>query len=517
MKLRFWWYAFVFVTGGAVMALEMAAGRFAAPFFGTSQIVWANIIGLIMIALSLGYWLGGRLADRHPSWTLLLFAVAAAGLLACAIPWTGPWVFRQLNAGITGTPVHIIVFSFLGILIMFAPPVFLLAMVSPFVLRLTGGSANDLGKTAGALYAWSTVGSIAGTFLTAFVMIPHAGTRMTIALTAGALLVSAAVGLTALRPRRWWWVWLLLLVPISTTAIGPRAVKPVPGLMVERETVYQYVQVVAWPDGSTALVYNEGGGVQSLRRPGDALLPRDYYSYMTLLPYFVREPSPDPLRVLVIGAAGGTILHLIDRYDRHAFPGLQLEGVEIDPAVAELAPRYFGLDTSRIPIHVADGRSFVAASGQRWDTIVVDAYSQQIYIPFHLTTREFFSALADHLNPEGVVAFNANATRPDSILLASLLRTVRDVFPNLMVIRVPNSYNYLVIAGRGSWPANILARLAAQESPAAAIAQSAARHRVEPTPAQTVRGMVLTDDRAPVEYLTDSMIWDIARRGWMVP
>ncbi|MBE3551750.1 MAG: fused MFS/spermidine synthase [Kyrpidia tusciae] len=513
MKPHPWMYAFVFVTGAAVMTLEMAASRFAAPFFGTSQIVWANIIGLIMIALSLGYWLGGRLADRYPRWPLLFAAVGLAGLLACAIPWTGPWVFHQLQAGITGTPIHMIVFSFFGILIMFAPPVFLLAMVSPFVLRLSGRDVSDLGKVSGALYAWSTVGSIAGTFVTAFVLIPRLGTHMTIVLTSGALIFSAAMGLTAVSPRRWWWSWLWLLVPLMTALGGPRPVKPVQGLLFETETAYQYVQVVALPDGSTALIYNEGGGVQSLRRPEDALVPRDYYSYMTLLPYLSGNPSPDRMEGAVIGAAGGTILHLIDRYDRGAFPGLRLEGVEIDPVVAKLGPRYFGLNPARTPIRVADGRAFVTASQHTWDFVVVDAYSQQIYIPFHLATKEFFSTLANHLTPRGVMAFNVNAVSPDSPLLLSLLKTVQEVFPHFVVIRVPDSYNYLVIAGRSPLHTEALRALGMGRSPVSSIAREALAHLWTPTPEQLKRGMVLTDDRAPVEYLTDSMIWDVAGRG----
>jgi spermidine synthase len=202
----------------------------------------------------------------------------------------------------------------------------------------------------------------------------------------------------------------------------------------------------------------------------------------------------------------------MDVYDRTAYPSLQLEGVEIDPVVAGLGPRFFGLDQARTPIHVADGRSFVAGSTGSWDIIVVDAYSQQIYIPFHLTTKEFFSLLSNHLNPQGVVAFNVNATTSDSRLLASLLRTVREVFPHLFVIQVPDSYNYLVIAGRSPIRLDAVEQLASRPSPLADTARSALRYRISFPDSWFHRGLTLTDDKAPIEYLTDSMIWDIARR-----
>ncbi|MDI3328563.1 MAG: fused MFS/spermidine synthase [Alicyclobacillaceae bacterium] len=510
MKTRIWMYAFVFVTGASVMTLEMAASRFAAPFFGTSLIVWANIIGLIMASLSLGYWFGGRLADRRPSWEVLFSTVAAAGVLASAVPWAGPWLFSQLSAGITGTPVHIILLSFFGIMILFAPPVFLLAMVSPFVLRLAGGGPEELGRTAGALYAWSTVGSIAGTFAAAFGFIPHLGTHLTLVLTSGLLVASAAAGLTRRRPGLWW-TWLLLAVPLLTGLMGPKAVKPTTGLVFERETAYQYVQVLDLPDGSRALVFNEGGGVQSLRRPGDALLPRDYYSYAPLLPYLVADPGA-PVRTLVIGAAAGTIPHLMDRYDRGDFPDLHLEGVEIDPVVAQLGPRYFGLNPDRVAVRVGDGRSFLAGSRDRWDIIVVDAYSQQIYIPFHLTTREFFSLAKAHLNPRGILAFNVNATSPDSRLLRSLLRTAGEVFPELEIIRVPDSYNYLVIASQSPIQTDRLELLARRRPDLSIVARSALEGRLPGRAGRSDGGILLTDDRAPVEFLTDSMIWEEARR-----
>ncbi|WP_029421328.1 spermidine synthase [Alicyclobacillus macrosporangiidus] len=538
-------YVYVTITGAAVMALELAASRFVAPYFGTSMMVWANIIGLILLCMSIGYWMGGRVADRRPHPRLLMSITLAAGLWSALLPAFGQAMFARMSGGILGTPVSVIVVSFAAILLVFAPPVLLLAMVSPFAIRLVQADPSEVGKAAGNLYAFSTAGSLLGTFGTAFGTIPFLGTRATLWLWAALLILVSAVGLGR---TAWRWVGASgTAVPAIVALALPSSAPSHTGgqVLYAKDTLYQHVQVEQDPDGAIALVYNEGGGIQSLRRPGDALHDGDYYDDYLVLPDLVAgrgngEPEgaeawpaapeevpgaasaatpaasaadPGPT-VLVLGSAGGTIPHLMNVYDRDRFPNLNITGVEIDGDVIPLDYRYFGLTPDDAHIVHQDARAYVrqaAAAGKRYDVAIVDAYSQQIYIPFHLSTREFFEEVRSVLTPRGLVALNVNAVSPDSPLLLSMERTVGAVFPHLYVMKARGAYNYIVIGSNDALqPASLQA--IPENSPLAAIREEWEGGLRDVSGSAITRGMLLTDDRAPVEMLTDSMIWQVARR-----
>lgn len=491
-----WLYVTTFVTGAAVMALEMAASRFLAPYFGTSLPVWANLIGLILIALSAGYYAGGRLADRLPDGRVLANVVVAGGIFASLVPLAGQGIFRFMASGITDTPVPQVVASFVAILLVFFPPVFLLAFVSPFAIRLATLDIAKSGQVAGNLYAFSTLGSITGTFVPAFVTIPFIGTRETILIASVLLIAAGALG-PGRRARLLW-----LFLPLAVYLAGPPVVKPVPGLLYERETPYQFVQVVT--QGSYRyLIVNEGGGIQSVYNAG-GILTGMYYDYYLPLPLL---RTGQDKKVLVLGSAGGTILRqyytvLANRYH------LDLTGVEIDPVVAALGPLYFGLDPDQVHVVVADARPWLAASRASYDIIIVDAYSHQMYIPFQLTTREFFASVKQHLRPGGLVALNVNAVSPDSSLLLAIERTVAAVFPYTYQVPVPGSYNYVVIGT--DLPVDAAALRALDGSSVANVARTFAAGLV---PVGRTQGLVLTDNRAPVEFLTDQMIWQVLPGG----
>ncbi|MCL6599551.1 MAG: fused MFS/spermidine synthase [Alicyclobacillus macrosporangiidus] len=550
-------YVYVTITGAAVMALELAASRFVAPYFGTSMMVWANIIGLILLCMSIGYWMGGRVADRRPHPRLLMSITLAAGLWSALLPAFGQAIFARMSGGILGTPVSVIVVSFAAILLVFAPPVLLLAMVSPFAIRLVQADPSEVGKAAGNLYAFSTAGSLLGTFGTAFGTIPFLGTRATLWLWAALLILISAVGLGR---TAWRWVGASgTAVPAVVALALPSAAPSHTGgqVLYGKDTLYQHVQVERTADGSIALVYNEGGGIQSLRRPGDALQDGDYYDDYLVLPDLVAgrgsggppgavadtgvpagaetgssgpagaavrgtppaaapsaAPSADPgPSVLVLGSAGGTIPHLMNVYDRDRFPNLNITGVEIDGDVIPLDYRYFGLTPDDARIVHQDARAYVrqaAAAGKRYDVAIVDAYSQQIYIPFHLSTREFFEEVRSVLTPRGLVALNVNAVSPDSRLLLSMERTVGAVFPHLYVMKARGAYNYIVIGSNDALqPASL--QVIPENSPLAAVRKEWEGGLREVSGSSITRGMLLTDDRAPVEMLTDSMIWQVAR------
>lgn len=495
-------YFYVFFAGAAVMSIEMTASRLIAPFFGTSLMVWANIIGIILLAMSAGYYVGGRWADRTPKPTVLFSLSLISGLLLTAIPLISQFTFGMLTQGILGTPIKTIFLAFMGTLLVFAPPIFLLAMVSPFALRLSIKRADETGKVAGRLSAFSTLGSLLGTFLPSLVLIPSIGTRNTIYVSALILIVISGLGLKKISAM------LLILLPLLLIFYGPRTVKAGPQVIWEKETPYQYVQVVKEADGSTSLIYNEGGGVQSIARPSHQLLPQDYYDYYLILPFLRATEKNQPYQTWILGSAGGTMLGQFNYWIKPSLPQLSLTGVEIDPDVIPLGQKYFGLNGTEGNVVNADGRSFLRSQKGQADLVIVDAYSNQIYIPFHLSTQEFFSQVKAKLNPSGMLALNVNALSASSPLLQAFENTMSSVFNYTYVMPIPGSLNYVLIGSDEPITLSSLPlELPDELRPFYSLFQTAIK-RTTPTQA-----LILTDDRAPVEFLTDQMIWEGMRQG----
>lgn len=504
MKTGFY-YVYVLCTGAAVMALELAASRFLAPYFGTSMIVWANIIGLILLALSVGYFVGGRIADKHPNRNILMYISLAAGLWTAALPLWGHAIFRNLSAGIMNTPVTTIVLSLVAILLVFAPPVFLLAMVSPFTIRLSTQNSVDAGKVAGNLYAFSTIGSLVGTFGTAFGTIPYLGVVWTLLVWSALLVVVSIFGLT--RRRRLGTSALLLLVvfTIVDTFVSHASSSAYGTVLWKQDTLYQYVQVVRQSDGGTALIYNEGGGVQSVQRPHDALAAGDYYDDYLLLPFLTANAA----KIAVLGSAGGTIPHLLSVYDKPMFPQMRIIGVEIDSAVIPLDYRFFGVQPGDMTAVNEDARVYIRNTQQHFDIVIVDAYRNQIYIPPNMSTVEFFREIKARLTHGGLVALNVNAVQVDSPLLRAFEHTLHQVFPYVYRIKARGDFNYLIMGSQTPLSASRL-QVIPDGTPLQSVARNWPAVLTPLTDAQVAGGMVLTDDRAPIEMMTDSMIFGYA-------
>ncbi|QSO50940.1 fused MFS/spermidine synthase [Alicyclobacillus curvatus] len=500
------YYFYVLATGASVMALELAASRFLAPYFGTSMIVWANIIGLILLALSVGYFVGGRIADKHPNHNLLMYISWTAGLWTASLPIWGHLIFRSLSAGILNTPFTVIILSLVAVLLVFAPPVFLLAMVSPFTIRLTTKTSGDAGKVAGNLYAFSTIGSLIGTFGTAFFTIPTLGVVQTLLTWSLVLILVSVLGLS----KRSMVAVISVLVFALLAFAGMKASgahSPYGKVVWSKDTLYQYVQVVKEGDGSTALIYNEGGGVQSVARPNNALGPYDYYDDYLMLPFLTK----DARSVAVLGSAGGTIPHLLSVYDKPDFPKLTVTGVEIDPAVIPLDYEYFGLKPGEARLVNQDARVFIRNTTQKFDIVIVDAYINQIYIPPHMSTVEFFGEIKSRLRQGGIAALNVNATTKNSPLLLSFEKTLKQVYPYVYQVRARGEFNYLLLASDSPIDVNRLSVISPR-NPLFSVAQQWPL-KLNPLTAKDVqKGMILTDNRAPIEMLTDSMIFNYARQ-----
>jgi predicted membrane-bound spermidine synthase len=293
--LAFTLYALVFCTGAAALATEIGAARLLAPYYGSSTIVWANVIGLVLAALSVGYWVGGKIADRSPSPRVLGRIVVFAAVLIAIIPFAaGPFLDVSVR-GLDQVSAGAAIGSFFAVLALFAPALTLLGMVAPFAIRLAIDDVRDAGSVAGRLYALSTVGSLLGTFLAALVLIPTIGTRRT--LLAAALLVALS-GATLLGRR-----WLLVAAGVGALiAIPAGAVRAEPGLIYEHESRYQFIHVTE-RNGVRRLYLNEGLAVHSLWRPNTVLTGGEWDTYLAVPPLLGR-----PLRrVAILGNAGGLL------------------------------------------------------------------------------------------------------------------------------------------------------------------------------------------------------------------
>ncbi len=494
-------YVTAFVGGLISLALELAASRLLAPVFGTSELVWSAIIGLILLYLSVGYVIGGRWADRSPHRATLYTLLVGAGLTIGGIPFIAQPVLRLAAQGMQRWNVGLVAGPFVAVLMLFAVPVTLLACVSPFVIRLGMRDVRASGVTAGRVYAVSTIGSFLGTFLPNLVLIPWIGTRRTFLLLALAAAVTGLWGLWLAHRRRFWWlIWALPLL-LGLLLLEPGAIKPQTGLIYEEESVHNLIQVIENERGVRTLLLNEGQGVHSMYVP-DAVLTGGTWDYFLIAPYFNSAPHPpaDVDSLLVVGLAAGTIP---DQYTEIYGP-IPIDGVEIDPAIVEVGRDYFGMTQPNLDVHVADGRAFLQRTDRRYDVVAVDAYRLP-YIPWHLTTVEFFSEVAAHLTEEGVVAINVGHTPDDWRLVEALVATMEQVYATTHVISVPRTFNALVVAtAQPTTAANLQANLAQLDNHPRlqAIASIAAANLVEVEPDLPV----FTDDRAPVELLTDVLV-----------
>ena len=486
--------AVVFAGGAGTLATEIAASRLLAPYFGSSTIVWANIIGLILVYLSLGYWVGGKVADRRPEPRLLGWIVVGAAAVIAATPFVARPILDLALEALDAVNVGAVVGSFFAALALFAVPVTLLGAVSPFAIRLALGDVAEAGTVAGRLYALSTVGSILGTFVSAIVTIPLIGTQRTM-LGSAALLVLAAALLLGAR-------WQLLTVVLASLLFVPTGtIKATPGLLHESESAYQYVQVVQRPDGSRSLKLNEGVAVHSLWRR-DSVLTGGVWDTFLLVPPLADRPVE---RILVIGNAGGTIA----RAYGELYPHVRIDGVEIDPEVSEAGHRYLGLeDNSNLRVIAADGRPYLQLTDETYDVMVVDAYHQP-YIPFYLATEEFFRLARERLRPGGVLALNVAVVPGDERLSEAIRSTLLAAFPQVWHWR-PLRFNELVLALDRGVSRQTLAERVARAPEEVGELVPLFRRNVEEARATAEP---LTDDRAPVEWLTDRMIIDFVARG----
>jgi predicted membrane-bound spermidine synthase len=519
----------VFVVGAGSLGAEIAAARLLAPYFGDSTIIWANTIGVCLIALAVGHWLGGRFADRHPHIAGLKVLVLISAVMLSIVPLvSGPFLdlaitaFDKIEAGA-------FVGSLLGMLVLIALPLVLIGAATPWATKLAVTDLEKTGETVGRLGAIGTAGSLVGTFAASLLLIPFVGSQRTFIVLALLMALVAAWRM----PRRAWLVpaavGLLLLVPPGTT----KPAEPGDTTVAEAETLYQYARVVESPinDGvqrtgpapvERRLELNEGQAIHSIWR-ADTVLTDNYWDAFQVLPFAVdatggrgvpevgtTTPGATPRTIAMLGNAGGTVA----RASLKLFPQVRFDGVEIDAKVSEMGRRWLGMpqEGPHFRTYTQDARPFLRSGGLgdgegRYDLIGVDAYRQP-YIPFYLTTREFFREVRDRLTARGSVIVNVGHPEGDQKLEETLSSTMRTDFPHVARWAVTPT-NTLIIASTADISAD---RLSASIPTMPAPLRDIATRAAEDLQDGLSGGPVYTDDKAPVEWLIDGSIVNFATK-----
>jgi spermidine synthase len=513
LKNKTFLYITEFFAGVSVMAVELAASRLMAPYFSSSQIVYTIIIGTVMIAMALGNLYGGRSADKNPDPAVLYRRILVSAAWIAAIPLLG----RYIILGISGILVLTVSTNFLTIaafascMIVFVFPLFLLGTVTPSLVKYTVDSLDDSGSVVGRLGACNTIGSILGTFLPTFVTIPSVGTAATFIIFSGVLM---AIGLAYFISRKQLGrtAVITFIVFVIATVFGTKASFAFweDDLTYEGESIYNYLQVKE-DDRSIILSTNVLFGIQSVKmKEGD--LTGLYYDYALAAPVMaqgarriagiVSSSMPQeekPLKILILGNGSGTYASQCSRY----FPGSEIEGVEIDQKITDLALKYFDMPES-VKVTTNDGRAYLQTIEGRYDVILVDAY-QDITIPFQMSSLEFFQLVYDHLEPHGVMAVNMNMhSDGEGSINQYLSDTISRVFANVYTVDVRGSTNKELYASN-FMVCDKLLELGLEILEDSSL-QAQMRRVLSGLEHYSFAGHILTDDKAPVEVLGMSMI-----------
>ena len=462
-----------FTCGFAIMALELLGFRLLAPYFGSCIYVWGSLIGIVMVALSGGYYIGGRISDKKPDRDLLFGLVLIADVMI--------FVFAVTNKPILQfcTKFGMIYGSLIATTILFGLPMLLLSMVSPYVIKLLTEKDRE-GSIAGKVYAVSTGGSILGTFFASFFSIPTFGTRMTFFALAIILLIISVLGLSFKRKS---YIVLLLLVLFI---FAPGGVED-PKVVYATESVYNSIKVTGIKNEAMLLSLNN---VPESIYFKNRILTGYYYDYFSLAPILVDAEEKD---ILILGLGGGT--SVIQHFD--FFGDVTIDAVEIDPKVIDVAREYFHLeDDPRLNIYICDARPFLSNTDMKYDIIDVDLYTGAKYPPFYTVTQDFFELTYEHLNEGGVLMMNAYHSEAKSALAESIINTIKSVYPYVYTINLAR--NTMIIATKQE--INITEKL-----------QNNNITQLEPVTKEALAKIkefeykedvkVLTDDHAPVERL----------------
>lgn len=496
-------YATVFVGGMTTLAVEFTTSRMLQTVYGTSNIVWANVIGLVLLFLTVGYFLGGWLADRRPSPRLFYGIVTVAGFAGVFFLLLASIILRSAASALASVNAGALLSSLVAVIVTLAIPITLLGCISPFAIRLAVRDVGEAGRISGMIYAISTWGSLLGTYLPVLLVIPLAGSRWAAVVFGGLLLLVGLLGLWQLQRRAAVTALLLPILLIPSVVLGLQGtLKSYPGQIYETESAYNYIQVIR-RDDCNYLLLNEGQAYHSFYCDGGRVPRISVWSIMLAAPFFNADVRQSPVdSMAVVGLAAGTIPKQFTR----VFGPIAIDGIELDPEVVSVARDHFALNEANINVIVGDGRYQLNRLAGPYDLVTIDAYKVP-YIPWHLTTREFFYEVRARLADDGVVAVNVGRVPEDRRLVGAMTATLQTVFPSVHAIDVPGSLNTILVATAQPTSAANLLRHVQQLTPDAEslLARSLEAASANLAPA-TESDVVFTDQRAPVETIVDSLV-----------
>ncbi|NGX96659.1 MAG: spermine synthase [Candidatus Afipia apatlaquensis] len=507
MKSKNFIYLTSFFCGMTDMAIELSASRFLAPTFGTSSIIWTIIIGIIMISMSIGNVIGGRLADKQDNLDKLYSFIWIAAVWIAVIPLIGKYiVIFVVFVLMMILPSNLLTIgSTICCLVIFSLPLTILGMASPYLVKMGVNNLENSGKTTGEIYALSTIGSIIGTFIPTFLTIPIIGTSKTFLVFSLILNLICFYYFFIIRTR---------YISNAVTSIIVIALVIFPlkdsyafwknNILYEGESLYNYLQVSEDND-SVVLSTNVAFGVQSIYNKNQDLTGM-YYDYVLMAPLFIKNMNfLKPIDTLILGFGTGTFAKESKRF----FPNTKTDGVEIDQKIADLSKKYFGVKDDEAKIYINDGRTFLYSSdAKKYDVIMVDAY-RDITIPFQMSTKEFFAEVKKHLKPGGVIVMNINMRSSKNTEINDYLcETIKSVMNKVYTCDMKDSYNTIVFASddkncRENYIKNT------NEIDSANLLKNTSSYVSKNINEVTKSNHVFTDEVAPVEILGEKVLDDI--------
>lgn len=486
---------YVTVTGAAILAIELLGSRVMAPYYGTTIIIWTALIAITLAALAIGYIVGGLIIDRFPKPQPIHLSVIAAGICVILLQACR----QQVLTGTQSMGMHM--GAAVSATVLFLPPLLLLGMVSPMVIRLNIGSVKRAGRIAGAFYAVSTLGSVIGAVLTGFVLVEYVSTSrlllgiaaFLIALGGGGLLLNGKRAVAGSAAG----IWILATLATGTPRVDAKIVKH------HARSAYGNHQVL---DIQQMRYLSTDGLMHTIVRTNDGENIAPYVNCMELLPCL----RPDAKTSLQIGLGGGLVPTIFSKhYD------ITSDIVEIDEAIVPIAKTYFGFESTG-DVYIEDGRTHFTRSDRKYDFIVLDVFNTDRQ-PWHLFTREYFDVTRQHLNEGGIFAINVFGfdRSQDSKSWHSVVHTVQAVYPEVDAYIASFSPK---AAKRSKVNIVIFASESALGEPQLELARPQVRKRLDMYISQQIdlsdlqpAGILLTDNFNPLDRMTAPIFLAIRR------
>jgi spermidine synthase len=498
-------YLLVFVTGMTTLAAEFGASRLLQNIYGSSNFVWATIIGLIMVYFAIGYQLGGKVADKYPNYSTLYQILIAGSFFLGIVPFISMPILRTAAGAFDYLNFPIMAGAFVSTIILFSLPIILLATTTPYVIRLESQKQENIGSTVGQINAISTIGSVFGAFLPSLFLFGLIGTTRTIVSFSLLMMAISIIGYfySSKKVVTAAMYLILPLIIILLTISTQYKIKQTGAQIYEGESDYNYIEVLQIGD-DILLRLNEGQGFHSQYNP-TTLFYNGPWEQFLVAPMFSAQFELERVdRMAIVGfAAGTTALQA-----KNIYPNVVIDGIEIDPKIVEVGEEYFHLTLDRTNLLIGDGRAMLDRSENKYDLIVVDAYRPP-YIPPHLSTVEFFEICKSHLTKNGLIAINVGRAPNDRRLINDLSTTLNQVLPNIFIIDIPDTMNSVIVAGNETTSAanfylNYLSLI--KNNPPTDLLVQSSTVAINNFSITYEPGKIYTDDLNPIEWATNNLV-----------